>query len=187
MLFAFTGSWHCGVMCGPIACGLSRERSLFFYHIGRFVSYVGGGILFGYLGQTLFQVQSLGAKILVAVLLCSFFIIPILSTQFTEKFVHSLIYKVLRLNKGLFVFGFLSAFFPCGWLWTFYAGASASGSPWAGAIVTAILWLSTLPALSVFPLFFKKSLKESYGTRVRIAHKLLCFAGIYSVFSHLFL
>lgn len=187
IVVAVTGSWHCGVMCGPIACGFIKKGNIFYYHLGRLISYVGGGMLFGFLGKTLFIVESLPAKIIVAIVLSSFFILPLTSNSFFEKYLHNFIFNILRINKGLFVFGFMSALLPCGWLWTFYAGAASSGSPWAGALVTFVLWTSSLPALSVLPMFFKKNFKGLHARRVEMAQKVLSIAGIYAVFSHLFL
>lgn len=184
---AFAGSWHCGLMCGPIACGFLRIGNIRYYHFGRLITYVGGGVFFGYLGRTLFVVDSLGAKLAVAVLLSLFFILPRSSSHLIERFVHPALYRLLRLNNSLFVFGLLSALLPCGWLWTFYAGAAASGSPWTGGLVTFTLWASSLPALSVLPLFFKTNLKQVNARRARIAHTVLSIAGIYAVWSHLFL
>lgn len=187
IVVAFMGSWHCGLMCGPIACGFLRKGNIVYYHLGRLISYVGGGALFGYLGKTLFVVDSLAGKWIVAIVLSLFFVLPQLSASAIEKYVHPFVFRILRMNRGLFVFGLLSAVLPCGWLWTFYAGAAASGSPWAGALVTFVLWTSSLPALSALPYFFKQNLKTVNARRARIAHTVLSIAGIYAVWSHLFL
>ena len=73
LFVAFAGSWHCSLMCGPIVCGLSEKGNIFYYHLGRMVSYVGGGALFGYLGNHLFQFASFPLKVILALVLSAFF------------------------------------------------------------------------------------------------------------------
>lgn len=44
--------------------------------------------------------------------------------------------------------GLLSAVLPCGWLYAFVIVSAGTGRAWAGAIVMAVFWLGTVPALA---------------------------------------
>lgn len=39
-VMAFLGSWHCGVMCGPLSCNFRKKESFLSYHLGRLISYL---------------------------------------------------------------------------------------------------------------------------------------------------
>jgi sulfite exporter TauE/SafE len=181
---AFAGSWHCTLMCGPIACGLSEKGNVFYYHMGRLLSYVGGGALFGFLGNNLFQLAPLPLKVLLAFVLSAFFIAPWLPNLKIDLGLNKLIWMILKRRPQVFIVGFLSAFLPCGWLWTFYAGAAASGSAWSGALVTLVLWLSTLPALSLLPQLLKTQTRSLDPRRALIVRGVLTTAGVYAIWSH---
>ncbi len=181
---AFAGSWHCTLMCGPIACGLSEKGNIYFYHFGRLVSYVGGGALFGYLGKNLFQYAPPPLKVALAVILTAFFIAPWFQDLKFDFGLNKIIWWILKRRPQVFFVGFLSAFLPCGWLWTFYAGAAASGSPWSGALVTLVLWLSSVPALSLLPRLLKTQTRRLDPRRSLIVRGVLTFAGVYAIWGH---
>lgn len=187
LFVAFTGSWHCAVMCGPIALGLSQRGNIIHYHIGRALSYITAGAVAGSVGRTLFRLESFPAKLAAAIFLSLFFILPAIPTNRMEKLGHLCFSKIARKRPGLFIFGVASVFLPCGWLWTFFAAAAASGSPWAGSLILAILWVSSLPALSVLPQYFKQSFKQLATAKVLLVQRILSAAGIYAVWSHFFL
>jgi sulfite exporter TauE/SafE len=181
---AFAGSWHCTLMCGPIACGLAEKGNIFYYHLGRLLAYVGGGALFGFLGTTIFQFAPLPGKILLALLLSLFFIAPWFSNLKIDSILNGWLWRLFKKRRHGFYVGFLSAFLPCGWLWTFYAGAATSGSAWAGALVTFVLWLSSLPALSLLPQLLKTQTRNLDPRRALIVRGVLTVAGVYAIWSH---
>ncbi|NVB40597.1 sulfite exporter TauE/SafE family protein [Pseudenhygromyxa sp. WMMC2535] len=43
--------------------------------------------------------------------------------------------------------GLLSALLPCGWLWAYVIVAASTGSPGIGALVMAVFWAGSVPAL----------------------------------------
>ncbi len=181
---AFAGSWHCTLMCGPIACGLSEKGNIFYYHAGRLLSYVGGGALFGFLGNNIFQLAPLPLKVLLAFVLSAFFIAPWLPTLKIDLGLNKVIWMILKRRPQVFIVGIMSAFLPCGWLWTFYAGAAASGSAWSGALVTLVLWLSSVPALSLLPQLLKTQKNKLDPRRALIVRGILTTAGVYAIWSH---
>jgi uncharacterized protein len=187
LVLAFTGSWHCGLMCGPIACGILKKKKIFDYHAGRFLSYVGGGFLFGYLGNTITWTQSPIVKVVLSLFLSSFFIFTWLPMSKFDFGANVLLKYVLKQEPSAFIFGFFSVLLPCGWLWTFFAGAAASGNPWTGAFVTFVLWMSSLPALSLIPQILKLQMRDLTDKRTLIVRGVLTFAGIYAIWGHFFL
>src|SRR4051812_25334920 len=40
LILGFLGSWHCGIMCGPISCNFKVKKQFLTYHLGRLVSYL---------------------------------------------------------------------------------------------------------------------------------------------------
>ena len=42
----------------------------------------------------------------------------------------------------------LTGLLPCGWLWAFVVSAAGTASPVAGALVMAVFWLGTVPAMT---------------------------------------
>lgn len=183
---AFLGSWHCTVMCGPIALALSRKGDIRLFHLGRGVSYIAAGAASGTIGSELFQVTSPAAKLAAGLVLSSFFIVQMGPALGLKQFGHRLLGRVAAQKPNLFVFGLASVLLPCGWLWTFLAASAATASPWAGAIVTGALWVTTLPALSIFNQYFRTSLVGQSPRRIRWVNGILSIAGIYAIFSHFF-
>lgn len=183
---AFLGSWHCAAMCGPIAIAIGKNRSLKTYHLGRAISYISLGVLAGFFGQTvlLFSTPTtrvVGLIFLSVVLLSTLLPLPARVHEQTGRF-----FKWVTRNKpGPFMFGFFSVLLPCGWLWTFVAAAAATGSPYGGGIVTGVLWLSSLPALSLGAAYFRSSLKLTTNRQSRFFSRALVVAGLYSLWAHL--
>lgn len=186
LFVAFAGSWHCTLMCGPIACGIANEKgNLLAYHIGRLITYVAGGALFGFLGKNLFHYAPLPVKILLAVVLSLFFIAPWFPKLKIDFGINKIIWLILKKRPQIFIVGLLSAFLPCGWLWTFYAAAAASKSPWAGGLVLLALWASSVPALSVLPQLLKNQTRHLDQQRTLIVRSVLTLAGVYAIWAHL--
>jgi sulfite exporter TauE/SafE len=44
--------------------------------------------------------------------------------------------------------GVLTGLLPCGWLWAFVVSAAGTASPATGALVMAVFWLGTVPAMT---------------------------------------
>ncbi|MBL7670809.1 MAG: sulfite exporter TauE/SafE family protein [Bdellovibrionaceae bacterium] len=97
-------------------------------------------------------------------------------------------YSFQRLQKygarSGFGLGFLSILLPCAWLYTFAAGAAATQSGWAGALIMFFFAVSAIPALSVAPHFFARALKGSPLKQKTLSLAVLTFAAIYALAAH---
>ncbi|MNL30529.1 hypothetical protein D3C87_1522690 [compost metagenome] len=81
----------------------------------------------------------------------------------------------------------MTAFLPCGWLYTYVMAAVATRSPWAGLLVMSLFWLGGLPALSALPTMLKGGLAKAGLRQQKIGGAILVFAGLYSIASFFFL
>lgn len=186
---SFVGSLHCTGMCGPIATFAANKNQLWSYHLGRGLSYTTLGIISGAFGSFFLQHDlsfvRLAAGFLFALLLIFYGV-----RTLRGKAVHLPnwfpIQKVITKNSSGFSLGLLTALFPCGWLFSYVLAAGATQSPWAGALVMLLFWLGGIPALSVLPIFMKKTIQLSNSRQQKIAGIVLIVAGVYSVFSFYF-
>ena len=54
----------------------------------------------------------------------------------------------------LLTLGIVNGFLPCGWVYVFMLGSVATKDPLYGTILLAVFWLGTVPALTVYPIFY---------------------------------
>lgn len=199
-MVSFLGSWHCAIMCGPIAVHMnSHTRSLASYHVGRIISYMVMGALFGALGTKLLIPENKYVFLIVLIAVLFFIFISSLARlgplpkklQWYYKFeqnMKSLLFQKFKINpksSSLFV-GLLTGLLPCGWLYTFYSAAILTKSAFAGAILLLIFNLGSLPALLGASQFFRKAFANSSIKQQKISGLLLMCAALYSVGLHLF-
>jgi len=170
---AFLGSLgHCVGMCGgfviayttakvdPAKGRLWGSAAHLAYNLGRIVSYMIIGAIFGYLGSIMLISRTLHGALYIAVGL--FMILMGLSLSGNLKFLTSIELSLARLpffqklfsklihSKSLlsfFLLGMLNGFLPCGLVYFFAASAAATGSPFWGAVVMGIFGLSTVPVM----------------------------------------
>lgn len=188
---SFWGSWHCAAMCGPVASLMAEKRSLFSYHSGRGMSYILLGVLGGYLGSffltnNLFSVR-LYSGIVFAILL---FVMGIQTFRGIKIFSSpkiKWIHEFYTPKKNGFILGLMSAFLPCGWLYSYVLAAAATQSAKTGALVMVLFWIGGLPALSSVSVLLAKAIHVAPKTKQRTAGLVLVFASIYSLFSFYFL
>ena len=172
---SFLGSAHCVGMCGGfVACyaGASGNRIAphISYNAGRLFIYSILGALSGLLGSaidhsgSLFGLQRTMA-LLTGVLLIvwgvrGIFFPGTLTAVGQSKsrlygFIRSLFGSLLAptgehwVQRSFWV-GSLSAFLPCGWLYSFVLLAAATGSVVMGTLTMIFFWLGTVPALASF-------------------------------------
>ena len=188
LVSSFFGSWHCGLMCGPIATYMASKKSLIPYHAGRLISYVGLGILAGFAGRFFLGSDFLYVRYASAILLSAVLIFSGLNLFRTQvrpnpfsKLLHRL--QVFHMSRSSFVVGLLTAFLPCGWLYTYVTAAVASQSPYAGALTMFLFWVGGLPALSAVPMMIRQAVKTADFRQKKIAGAVLIAAGIYSIVS----
>ena len=185
---AFFGSWHCAAMCGPIAASIANKGSIWPYHLGRGLTYVLSGAIVGYIGRNILYSQLLIPKILLGLFLGAYFVFSFLwpQKQLSPPGIGRF-YKILnRAKPSSFILGISSVLLPCAWLWTFLAAAAATGSPFAGSMIMLILWVSSLPALSVIHFYFRKGLGKIDPLKTIWIRRMLTVAGMYALISHLF-
>ena len=165
---------HCIGMCGGFVVAYSTakidpDRTKSFqslahvlYSIGRVVSYMVIGAVFGYLGSAINF--SLGAKGILFIVIGILMVIIAFSLSGKIRFLtvieHSIVqtplfkklFQSVIKSKSLpsfFYMGILNGLIPCGLVYFFATAAIASGSALMGAVVMAVFGLATVPALFI--------------------------------------
>ena len=167
------GSVHCSAMCGGMVfyfSGRSNNKlsAHIAYHIGRLVTYAILGFIFGSLALSMDKAGELvGVQRITlgvtGVLLIVWGISGLLnirffhtagkgcSTSFTQNistlFGHALKSENPNWTYRAFTIGLLSAFLPCGWLYSFVTIAASMGAPIKGVLVMLLFWAGTVPTL----------------------------------------
>lgn len=166
------GSAHCAGMCGGFVCfyaadGRARVWAHVAYHGGRLLSYVALGLAAGAIGAGVTHAGMLvgisrGATIVAGALMVLWGGARLLEA-FGAKWPARLgrvpagagpVAHALRAVAGrppverAFVLGLATTLLPCGWLYAFVATAAGTGAPLQGALVMAVFWVGTLPALA---------------------------------------
>lgn len=165
-LLGFVGSAHCAGMCGPIALALpldnngwTRISGALMYNLGRTVTYILLGAIFGLLGRGLHMAGfQQWASIIVGSLMITFVIFPIIFRKiptFNTAFggyTHRLISAFRRLfmkssHQSLFGIGLLNGILPCGLVYVAIAGALSSGDLIPGMLYMAVFGAGTIPMM----------------------------------------
>lgn len=169
-LLGLLGSFHCAVMCGPIAISLPSsnknktklnflaERIL--YNFGRVVTYILFGMIFGFFGERIFMAgfqQIISVAIGIAII---FYLLKPLLKKNTNlfqvqtgksslSFFKNIFAKFYSKNSkaSLFGIGVLNGFLPCGFVYIALTGAVALGTPLSGALFMAFFGIGTLPMM----------------------------------------
>jgi uncharacterized protein len=142
-LAALSGSLHCLGMCGPLRLiGGNSLSSRLQYQGGRLAAYLTLGAVAGFAGSTFpvwAWVPVLGIGMLLTFADDSF--LPAWK-RFRARTLATAGAQPLLLGLG-------SGLLPCGLLHAWVLVAAATTRPIAGALVLALLWAGTLPALEV--------------------------------------
>lgn len=195
---SFLGSAHCLGMCGPIVLMTNTNAvNSFFYHIGRLVSYLLLGLVAAVVGKSIIGQfpHSMAALIAPLTLGLSFIYMGIMLYR-NQRF-HLPLPKFLNkpyanavgslaTNKGnsywfSFLIGAFSLTLPCGWLYGFVIGASATENTTLSLMMMFMFWLGTIPALLITPVLFQKlvaPVKEKFPT---VASVILLLAGLFII------
>jgi sulfite exporter TauE/SafE len=186
-------------MCGPVAVTVhSRIGYLPLYHLGRLASYLSLGVLGGLLGEK-FLSQNYPIVSRVSFIMLSLFLIytgyNLIRGKHLElvpaRFITSLLTGPARFaltqKKPLasFTLGLVNGFVPCGWVYIFVIGAVAVKNPLYGGVMLFIFWLGTIPALSLFPIIYKKSIGIAPRKVTLIAGIILISAGLANFAVHM--
>ena len=196
---SLAGSSHCAVMCGPVAVTVhNRIGFLPLYHLGRLVSYLSLGILAGLIGEEFLSDNYPVISKLSLILLSLFLIyagynllrgrrLELVSGGFITSLLKIPARFALTQRKPLasFILGAVNGFVPCGWVYIFVIGAVAVKSPLYGGAILFIFWLGTIPALSFFPILYKKSAGIAPRKVTVAAGILLIAAGLVNFGFHM--
>jgi len=183
LVLGLAGSMHCLGMCGPIVLALPDKKdsikiSFFsgrlFYNLGRVLTYVIMGFIFGALGQVISLAGFQSAlSIVLGILIITSLFLPLSKTMtfFTNN---SLWKKTLgnlfkkKSYSALAGIGVLNGFLPCGLVYTALAGASASGDILFGGAFMLMFGLGTIPAMIILS-FVGKQTKINWQGLIRRA------------------
>ncbi len=198
LLASLMGSAHCAGMCSGLILALAPTRgSVISYHAGRLLGYSSLGFAAGYLGKVFFESNISFIMSWVTLILLSATLVYLGGRQFLNisfhansrnffsKMYHWFWVRLVPLKgtwTGIIALGILSAFLPCGWLYTFVVAAAATASPYSGLLMLSIFWLGTIPALSAAPFLVKNILLPLKHRAPRASGILLILAGFFTVF-----
>ena len=163
LVASFVGSVHCVAMCGPlVGLGGGALRLALMHALGRLATYATLGAFAGLLGRAVDLAGELGAVQRAATIVAGGVVIVWGLYQLAVALGYA---RGARANGALFrsslvqlgrrrpaarawLIGVLTGLLPCGWLWAFVVAAAGTGSPTAGALVMAVFWVGTVPAMT---------------------------------------
>ncbi len=166
LMASLLGSLHCVAMCGPLVGlhgGVRTVRLALIHALGRLTTYVALGMLAGLAGRALdlagdLAVVQRAATIVagtVIVLWGGYQLAVALGARRASRqpshtaFGTALIQIQLRRPASrAWLIGVLTGLLPCGWLWAFVIAAAGTGHVVGGALVMAVFWLGTVPAMT---------------------------------------
>lgn len=170
LMMGLIGSFHCAGMCGPIAIAIPLNNNSIFskvagsllYNLGRTVTYMVMGLVFGFLGQGLKMggFQQWVSVIMGTIMVTSVFFPSLYKSRFDfDKSAFSFVGKLkaklgLLFSKktygSLFAIGLLNGLLPCGLVYMAIAGAIATTNAVSGTIFMMLFGLGTIPMLFAF-------------------------------------
>ncbi len=157
-----TGSLHCALMCGPLACaglpasGPERQLAAAAWHLGRIVAYTLVGLILGLLGRGVSQGLMVSVQPVLPWVMAAGLVITAFDLARHVRplpGVASISRALARLGAPLspaarsFFLGAATPFLPCGLLYGLFLAAIATGSAWGGAAVLGAFSLGAVPAL----------------------------------------
>ncbi len=167
-VLGLVGSLHCVGMCGPIAFMLPVGKSspskkfiqVSLYHLGRLISYLALGLVFGAIGSAVFTfgVQQ-QISIIVGVIMLLLVVFPYKPMQKVKVFqpIYSVFYKIqsqlgASLKKdsfgSLFQLGLLNGLLPCGLVYMAIFASLAIGDFWESSLYMVFFGLGTIPLMT---------------------------------------
>ncbi len=140
------GSGHCVGMCGPLAAASAPG-----WHAGRLVAYLAAGALAGGLGVVL--PGGAWAPVVAAIVL-TWSCLRFGGFISENNGISAWVGHVARWTSGLgavrgVTLGALVVVLPCGLLWTAFAFAAATRGAASGALVLAVHYAASMPAILV--------------------------------------
>jgi len=199
---------HCIGMCGGFVLAYSTSKiepdsSKYFqtfahllYSLGRIVSYMFIGAIFGYLGSAIgFSMTSKGILFIIVGLTMILIGLSLSGKlRFLTVIEHSLaqsnffkkLFKLVIQSKSLssfFFMGLLNGLIPCGLVYFFATASITSGSAFMGAIVMLVFGLATVPTLFLLGMLSGFISQMSWRKYVLSAAAIIiAFYGVYTGF-----
>jgi sulfite exporter TauE/SafE len=197
LLASVLGSLHCLGMCGAFVAVLRpTPLGLACYHLGRLSGYLTLGGLAGLAGGELLNRNRPLLAGLAAIWLAGSLMLLGIKVWRGQNFHLRLPAPLERLAQRLighglrapgllsgFVSGLSSVLLPCGWLYLFIVGATATQSFWLGAAFLCAFWLGTLPALSLAPVILGRLLGPLPALGRQLSASLLIGAGLLTIYA----
>lgn len=195
LAMGFLGSWHCGVMCGPLSCNFQKRSDFGAYHFGRLFSYLVIGSLLFWGSQFFLTSDSRSLKIISSIVFAlTFFYFGLKQMKIIQfhkapllslKWQFRLFKKTRRLSERFPVLlGLLTGLFPCGWLYSFLLLGSQMPDLTKCLLLIFCFWLTSLPAFFVFTGFMQSLIRHSPVSYQRISGAVLIAAGLLSILGH---
>ncbi len=191
------GSGHCAFMCGGLVLSAARTFwQQFFYHAGRLSGYMVLGALSGWLGESAVTHLPPGLSEGIAWFLALSFIVlgisawkgsswhmPLPGTAKVNEWTVKVFRRFTdpsRPRRGYYagLVGLLSIFLPCGWLYSFVLASVSLANPLKGALMMAVFWAGSLPALMLSPWLMRKIFSAAESVTPRVSSALLIAAGV---------
>jgi hypothetical protein len=195
ILLGLVSSLHCVGMCGPIALMIphafggqqatvfQRIRSILLYNVGRTITYMLYGLVFGLIGKSFSwfgwqQQLSIGLGVLILLALVGMYAGGgALSSRLTgavfgriRGWFGQLLGK--KTAASLFGVGMLNGVLPCGMVYLALAGAWATGSALEGSAFMGLFGLGTIPAMGMLS-YFGSMLSMQVRRRTRALFPLM--------------
>lgn len=195
LVMGFLGSWHCGLMCGPLCSNFKTKKEFMYYQLGRLVSYMLVGSLLFFGVKYLLNVDSRPFKFLASILYGVLFIffglaqLKLIGTgRFNLKYA-KLQFTIFQKNK-LFMqrfplaLGLFTGLLPCAWLYSFLFLSTQMNSLSGAYLLIFIFWATALPAFAVFTCFMQNMIRSSPASHRKISACVLIVAGVFSIAGH---
>lgn len=159
------GSFHCLGMCGPLAISLplsetnrfARIFSIFLYNFGRAITYFLLGLVFGFLGNSIFLVGYqqalsiiLGALLLIIILFGNKLSVHVPFLSGINQKIKQTLGNLLKGEKSIFTYlliGMVNGLLPCGLVYLAIASAVATGSVLGGGLLMLAFGIGTIPLM----------------------------------------
>lgn len=156
-----TGSLHCALMCGPLACaglpqGEGRRRAAMGWHLGRVAAYASLGLALGLVGSGVAAALAVSVTpylpwVMVAGLVATALELgrhlrPVPGVARVSRALARAGAKLPPTGRAL-ALGAATPFLPCGLLYGLFLAALATGSGPGGAAVMGLFALGGAPAL----------------------------------------
>jgi sulfite exporter TauE/SafE len=161
LVVGFTGSVHCLLMCGPLACAAApgpapRRRTIAAYQGARFLSYALVGAVLGGAGGTMARTLAVSTRgwlpwVMAAALLGAAFEVGkfIRPPKGLSRFAGRVAAAGARISPVVRAgaIGAVTPLLPCGLLFGVFLAAASAGSILGGALVMGAFALGAVPAL----------------------------------------